>query len=254
MSSKNKIAVVTGGSRGLGKDMVLSLAKNGLDIVFTYNNQKEAAEIVVKQIEELGQKGIALKLDVTDSSSFDVFLTNLTSVLQSQWNTKSFDFLINNAGFIHYAAYENITEEQFIDMENVHLRGPFFLTQKLLPQINAFGGIVNVSSGLTRFATPGFAAYAAFKSALETLTKYQAQELGKRNIRANVVAPGAIETDIMGGAVRDNAEMNQYLASQTALGRVGLPEDIGGVVAFLCSDAAGWINAQRIEISGGSNL
>jgi len=254
MSSKNKIAVVTGGSRGLGKDMVLSLAKNGLDIVFTYNNQKETAEQVVKQIEELGQKAIALKIDVSDSSSFDEFVKTLTSELQSRFNTDKFDFLINNAGFIHYAEFENLTEEQFTEMENVHLRGPFFLTQKLLPQINSFGGIINVSSGLTRFATPGFAAYAALKGAMETLTKYQAQELGKRNIRANVIAPGAIETDIMGGAVRDNVEMNRHLASQTALGRVGLPEDIGGVVAFLCSDAAGWINAQRIEISGGSNL
>lgn len=254
MSSKNKIAVITGGSRGLGKDMVLSLAKNGLDIVFTYNSQKEAAEEVVKQIEELGQKAITLKLDVSDSSGFDEFKKTLTSELQSQFNTDKFDFLINNAGFIHYAEFENLTEEQFTEMENVHLRGPFFLTQKLLPQINPFGGIVNVSSGLTRFVTPGFAAYAALKSAMETLTKYQAQELGKRNIRVNVIAPGAIETDIMGGAVRDNVEMNRHLASQTALGRVGLPEDIGGVVAFLCSDAAGWINAQRIEISGGSNL
>jgi NAD(P)-dependent dehydrogenase (short-subunit alcohol dehydrogenase family) len=139
-------------------------------------------------------------------------------------------------------------------MENVHLKGPFFLTQKLLPHINSFGGIVNVSSGLTRFATPGFAAYAALKGAVETLTKYQAKELGKRNIRVNVIAPGAIETDIMGGAVRDNPEMNKHLASQTALGRVGLPEDVGGVVAFLCSNAAAWINAQRIEISGGANL
>lgn len=254
MSSKNKIAVITGGSRGLGKDMVLSLAKNGLDIVFTYNSQKEAAEDVVKQIEELGQKAITLKLDVSDSSGFDGFTKTLTSELQSQFNTDKFDFLINNAGFIHYAEFENLTEEQFTEMENVHLRGPFFLTQKLLPLINPFGGIVNVSSGLTRFVTPGFAAYAALKSAMETLTKYQAQELGKRNIRVNVIAPGAIETDIMGGAVRDNVEMNRHLASQTALGRVGLPEDIGGVVAFLCSDAAGWINAQRIEISGGSNL
>ncbi len=254
MSSKNKIALVTGGSRGLGKDMVLSLAKNGLDIIFTYNSQKEAAEEVIKQINELGQQGIALKLDVSDSYSFDGFIKDLKYEMQHQLNTESFDFLINNAGFIHYAEFQNLSEEQFTEMQNVHLRGPFFLTQKLLPQINSFGGIVNVSSGLTRFVTPGFAAYAALKSAIETLSKYQAQELGKRNIRVNVIAPGAIETDIMGGVVRDNAEINQHLASQTALGRVGLPEDIGGVVAFLCSDAAGWINAQRIEISGGSNL
>lgn len=254
MLAQNKIAVVTGGSRGIGKDIVINLAKNGLDIVFTYNNQEEAAAAVVKQIEKLGQKGIALKLDVSNSSGFDDFTKTLISALQSQLNTDGFDFLINNAGFIHYAAFENLSEEQFTEMENVHFRGPFFLTQKLLPKMKPFGGIVNVSSCLTRFATPGFAAYAALKGAMETLTKYQAQELGKRNIRVNVIAPGAIETDIMGGAVRDNEEMNRYLASQTALGRVGLPKDIGGVVAFLCSDAAGWINAQRIEISGGSNL
>ncbi len=254
MLSRSKIAVVTGGSRGLGKDMAINLAKNGLDIVLTYNSQKVEAEHVVKQIEGLGQKAIALKLDVSDSSGFDSFEKDLSTLLLSHLGTDKIDFLINNAGFIHYADFEALTEAQFTEMENVHLRGPFFLTQKLLPLINSFGGIVNVSSGLTRFATPGFAAYAALKGAIEVLTKYQAKELGKRNIRVNVVAPGAIETDIMGGAVRDNAEMNQYLASQTALGRVGLPEDIGGVVAFLCSDAAGWINAQRIEISGGSNL
>ena len=254
MSSQNKIAVITGGSRGLGKDMVLSLAKSGLDIIFTYNSQKEAAEEVVKQVENIGQKVIALKLDVADSSGFDEFTKTLIAKLKSKLKTDRFDFLINNAGFIHYAEFANLTEDQFTEMENVHLRGPFFLTQKLLSQINPFGGIVNVSSSLTRFSTPGFAAYAALKGAMETLTKYQAQELGKRNIRVNVIAPGAIETDIMGGAVRDNEEMNRQLASQTALGRVGLPEDIGGVVAFLCSDAARWINAQRIEISGGSNL
>ncbi|MDQ1142697.1 SDR family NAD(P)-dependent oxidoreductase [Pedobacter agri] len=254
MSSQNKIAVITGGSRGIGKDIVLSLAKNGLDIVFTYHNQKESAEEVVKQIEATGQKGIALQLDISNSSLFDGFSKTLIAKLQSELNTDRFDFLINNAGFIHYAEFENLTEKQFTEMENVHLRGPLFLTQKLLSQINPFGGIVNVSSGLTRFSTPGFAAYAALKGAMETLTKYQAQELGKRNIRVNVIAPGAIETDIMGGAVRDNEEMNRQLASQTALGRVGLPGDIGGVVAFLCSDAARWITAQRIEISGGSNL
>lgn len=254
MSSKRKIAVVTGGSRGLGNDMVFSLAKNGLDIVFTYNNQKEAADKVVKQIKDLGSQAIAMKLDVSDSSGFDVFVKNLKSEMQFHFDTDKFDFLINNAGFMIHGAYENVTEEEFVRMENVHFKGPFFLTQKLLPQINNFGGIVNVSSGITRFTTPGFSVYAAFKSAVETLTKFQAKELGSRNIRANVIAPGPIETDIMGGAVRDNMEMNKHLASQTALGRVGLPEDIGGVVAFLGSDAAGWINAQRIEISGGSNL
>lgn len=254
MSIENKIAVVTGGSRGLGKDMAINLAKKGLNVVLTYNSQKEEAENVVKQIEKIGQKAIALKLDVSDTSGFDLFGKNLSAQLSFHFNTDKIDFLINNAGFIHYSNFAEISEAQFTEMENVHFKGPFFLTQKLLPLFNANGGIVNVSSGLTRFATPGFAAYAALKGAMETLTKYQAKELGERRIRANIVAPGAIETDIMGGVVRDNAEMNQYLASQTALGRVGLPEDIGGVVAFLCTDEAAWINAQRIEISGGSNL
>jgi len=254
MSTKSKIALVTGGSRGLGKDMALNLAKKGLDVVLTYNNQKEEAENVIQQIEAIGQKAIALKLDVSNISSFDWFTKSLSAELLSHFKTEKIDFLINNAGFIHYAAFAEISETQFTEMENVHFKGPFFLTQKLLPLLNNNGGIVNISSGLTRFATPGFAAYAALKGAMETLTKYQAKELGERGIKVNIVAPGAIETDIMGGAVRDNAEMNQHLASQTALGRVGLPQDIGAVVAFLCTDEAGWINAQRIEISGGSNL
>lgn len=254
MSTKSKIALVTGGSRGLGKDMAINLAKKGLNVVLTYNNQKKEAENVVKQIEEIGQKAIAIKLDVSNTSSFDLFVENLSSELLNHFKIDKIDFLVNNAGFIHYANFAEISETQFTEMQNIHLKGPFFLTQKLLPLLNNNGGIVNVSSGLTRFATPGFAAYAAFKGAMETLTKYQAKELGERRIRVNIVAPGAIETDIMGGAVRDNAEMNKYLASQTALGRVGLPQDIGGVVAFLCTDEAGWINAQRIEISGGSNL
>lgn len=254
MSTENKIAVVTGGSRGLGKDIAINLAKKGLNVILTYNSQKEEAENVVRQIEQMGQIAVALQLDVSDTSSFELFMKTLSAKLSDHFDTDKIDFLVNNAGFIHYAHFAEITETQFTEMENVHLRGPIFLTQKLLPLFNTNGGIVNVSSGLTRFATPGFAAYAALKGAMETLTKYQAKELGERRIRVNIVAPGAIETDIMGGAVRDNAEMNQYLASQTALGRVGLPEDIGGVVAFLCTDEAGWINAQRIEISGGSNL
>lgn len=254
MSTKSKIALVTGGSRGLGKDMALSLAKKGLDVVVTYNNQAEEAQKVVQQIENLGQKAIALKLDVASIAHLDTFVQELITALVMHFNTDKFDFLVNNAGFIHYTNFAEINENQFTEMQNVHLTGPFFLTQKLLPSINNNGGIVNVSSGLTRFATPGFSAYASFKGAMEVLTKYQAKELGERRIRVNIVAPGAIETDIMGGVVRDNVEMNQHLASQTALGRVGLPEDIGAVVAFLCTDEASWINAQRIEISGGANL
>ncbi|PKV50651.1 NAD(P)-dependent dehydrogenase (short-subunit alcohol dehydrogenase family) [Aquimarina sp. MAR_2010_214] len=252
--TQSKIALVTGGSRGLGKDMALNLAKKGLDVVLTYNTNKEEAETVVEAIKKIGQNATSLQLNVLEISGYDTFIDTLIATIKSNFNSEKIDFLINNAGFIHYINFGNVSEQQFNEMLEIHLKGPFFLTQKVLNVLNNHGGIVNVSSGLTRFATPGFATYAAMKGAMETLTKYQAKELGERRIRVNIVAPGAIETDIMGGAVRDNAEMNEYLASQTALGRVGLPDDIGGVVAFLCTNEAGWINAQRIEISGGSYL
>ncbi|WP_282636863.1 SDR family NAD(P)-dependent oxidoreductase [Sphingobacterium thalpophilum] len=250
----NKIALITGGTKGLGRDMAINLAKKGLDVIITYHSNPELAKQVISEIEKVGQKAIALALDVTDISGFDLFVTSLTNSLKINLGTDKIDYLINNAGFIYYAAYADVTVDQFDDLLNVHFKGPFFLTQKLLKHINDNGGVVNVSTGLARFSTPGFATYASMKGAMETLTKYQAQELGKRGIRSNVVAPGPIETDIMGGAVRDNKEMNANLAAQTALGRVGLPDDIGGVVAFLCTDDAKWINGQRIEISGGSNL
>ena len=254
--SNNKIALVTGGSRGLGRDMAISLSQRGLDVVITFNSNKEAADEVINQIEKNGQKGLAIHLDVMDLNSFDTFCSSLTSSLSKSFGTEKVDYLVNNGGFIHYANYTEATFQQFEELLNVHFKGPFFLTQKLLNQLmlRDNGGIVNISTGLARFTTPGFATYAAMKGAMETLTKYQAQELGKRGIRSNIVAPGAIETDIMGGAVRDNKEMNAHLASETALGRVGLPGDIGSVVAFLCTDDAKWINAQRIEVSGGANL
>lgn len=254
MSTKNKIALVTGGSRGLGKDMAINLAKKGLNVILTYNSNKQEADNVVAEIQSLGQKAGAFQLNVSDPKSFDDFVSNVKTYLVEKENNPNFDFLINNAGFIHYANLDQTTEEQFDDMLNIHFKGPFFLTQKLLPFINENGGIVNVSSALTRFASPGFGTYAAMKGAMEKYTLYLAKELGDRKIRANIVAPGVIETDIMGGAVRDNTEMKQYLASQIALGRVGLPDDIGGVVAFLCTDEARWINAQCIEISGGQSL
>ncbi len=250
----NKIALVTGGSRGLGRDMAINLAKKGLDVVLTYHSNLEAANKAIAEIEANGQKAIALQLDVTLVSSFDNFVTSLTNSLNTNFRTDKLDYIVNNGGFIHYIPYTEASIEQFDELLNVHFKGPFFLTQKLLGTINDNGGIINVSSGLARFTTPGFSTYAAMKGAMETLTKYQAQELGNRGIRSNIIAPGAIETDIMGGAVRDNKEMNAQLASQTALGRVGLPHDIGGVVAFLCTDDAKWINGQCIEISGGTNL
>ena len=253
-NKKNKIALVTGGSRGLGKEMALSLAKKGLDVVLTYHSKKEEAEVVVGEIEKLGQKAVAIQLNVAESSSFDSFFQNVTTVLKSTFNTDKFDFLVNNAGVGVHESFLTTTEAQVDNMVNIHFKGAFFLTQKALAVMNDGGGIVNISSGLTRFSFPGYAAYASMKGAIETLSKYQAKELGERKIRVNIVAPGAIETDFGGGAVRDNEQLNQMIAAMTALGRVGLPDDIGSVVAFLCTDDAKWVNAQRIEVSGGMNL
>jgi NAD(P)-dependent dehydrogenase (short-subunit alcohol dehydrogenase family) len=246
-----KIAIVTGGSRGLGKNMALSLARKGIDVILTYNSRKSEADEVVRQIEGGGQKACAIQLDVSDSKSFAAFAQQVKNALQEKWHNDSFDFLINNAGSGVHAPIAETTEEQFDRMMNIHLKGVFFLTQKLLPLIKDKGRIINISSGLTRFALPGYAAYATMKGAVETLTKYLAKELGARGIAVNVVAPGAIETDFGGGLVRDNKEINSFVAGQTALGRAGLPDDIGGVVASLLSEDNRWVNAQRIEASGG---
>jgi NAD(P)-dependent dehydrogenase (short-subunit alcohol dehydrogenase family) len=255
MEFKNsKIALVTGGSRGLGKDMALNLAKKGLDIVLTYNSKKEEAEEVVSEIEKLGQKAVALQLNVADVDTFYLFFEKVKTALKSTFDTDKFDFLINNAGVGLHENFSTTTTTQFDDLVNIQFKGPFFLTQKALEVMNDEGGIVNISSGLTRFSFPGYSTYASMKGAMETLTKYQAKELGTRKIRVNIVAPGAIETDFGGGAVRDNEQLNQLVASLTALGRAGLPDDIGSVVAFLCTDDAKWVNGQRIEVSGGMNL
>jgi NAD(P)-dependent dehydrogenase (short-subunit alcohol dehydrogenase family) len=252
--TQTKIALVTGGSRGLGKNMALSLAKKGLDVIITYNSKEDEALEVVKEIEAIGQKAAALQLNVGDSKSFDAFIGDVSSTLQSTFKTDKIDFLVNNAGIGIHASFAETTEEQFDTLMNIHFKGTFFLTQKALSILADGGGIVNISSGLARFSNPGYAAYASMKGAIETLTKYQAKELGARGIRANIVAPGAIETDFGGGLVRDNAQVNAFLASATALGRVGLPDDIGGVVAFLCTEDAKWVNGQRIEVSGGMML
>ena len=246
-----KIAIVTGGSRGLGKNTALSLAKKGNGVIITYHSKQADANVVVKEIEALGRKAVALQLNVADSQSFTGFADQVKSALKLKWNSNHFDFLVNNAGTGVHISFAETTEAQFDQMMNEHLKGVFFLTQKLLPLIADGGRIVNVSSGLTRFALPGYAAYATMKGAIETLTKYLAKELGARGIAVNVVAPGAIETDFGGGAVRDNEQLNNFVASQTALGRVGLPDDIGGVIASLVSEDNRWINAQRIEASGG---
>ena len=250
----NKIALVTGGSRGLGKNMALSLAKKGNHVIITYNSKREEALAVIAEIEKAGQKGAALQLNTGDSKSFDAFFKELTAVLKNTFSTDHFDFLINNAGVGAHAPFAETTEEQFDMLMNIHFKGTFFIAQKALPFINDGGRIINISTGLARFSTPGYAAYASMKGAIETLSRYQAKELGARGIAVNVVAPGAIETDFGGGVVRDNADLNKMIAGSTALGRVGKPDDIGGVVAFLCSDDARWINAQRIEASGGMNL
>jgi len=254
MNTKNKIALVTGGSRGLGKNMAIALAKKGIDVVITYNCNKEAANNVVSEIQSLGQNAFALQLDTSNIKQFDNFIKQVTEHLKEKTGSPNFDFLINNAGTALYAPVTEVTEEQMDTIYNIHYKGIFFLTQKALPFINDGGGIVNISSGLTRIIMPGSSVYGSLKTAVETHTRYLAKELGARKIRANVVAPGAIETDFGGGRVRDNKDINEHIANLTALGRVGLPDDIGGVVAFLCTEEAYWINGQRIEVSGGQSL
>jgi NAD(P)-dependent dehydrogenase (short-subunit alcohol dehydrogenase family) len=246
--------LVTGGSRGLGKDMALSLAKKGINVILTYNSKKDEAQAVVAQIEKIGQKAAALQLNAGDVKSFDTFYSQVKVILKDTFNTDHFDFLINNAGTALHASFAETTEEEFDAVMNIHFKGVFFLTQKALPLINDGGRIINISSGLARFSFPGSSAYGAMKAAIETLSRYMAVELGTRGIAVNVVAPGAIETDFSGGMVRDNPELNKRIAGLTALGRVGKPDDIGGIVAFLCTEDAKWINGQRIEASGGMNL
>jgi NAD(P)-dependent dehydrogenase (short-subunit alcohol dehydrogenase family) len=250
----NKIALVTGGSRGLGKNTVLALAKQGVDVILTFNKQQAEAEAVVAEAQALGVQAAALQLDAGNSKSFVAFAYQLGALLSSKWQRDSFDFLINNAGIGIHASFAETTEEQFDLLVNIHLKGTFFLTQKLLPLIKNGGRIVNISTGLTRFTYPGYSAYASIKGAVEVLSRYMAKELGDRGIAVNVVAPGAIETDFGGGRVRDNADLNQQLASMTALGRVGVPDDIGPMIASLLSESNRWVNAQRIEVSGGMML
>jgi NAD(P)-dependent dehydrogenase (short-subunit alcohol dehydrogenase family) len=246
-----KLAIITGGSRGLGKSAALHLAAQGVDVILTYLGKETDAQAVVAEIEAGGGKAAALQLDVADSASFAGFAERVGQLLAQKWQRNSFDFLVNNAGTGIDAAFQDTTEEQFDQMVNIHLKGVFFLTQKLLPLLADGGRIVNVSSGLARFALPGKAAYGAMKGAVEVLTKYLAKELGPRGIAVNVIAPGAIETDFGGGVVRDNPQVNAFIAAQTALGRVGLPDDIGGAIAAMLSDSFGWVTAQRIEASGG---
>jgi len=249
-----KIALITGGSRGLGKSMALHLAKKGHDVIITYQHSKAEAQSVVDEIVQHGQKAVLLQLDISQTKTFPLFLEELKALLSSQWQTNRFDILINNAGIGINTPFMETTEEQFDTLMNIHLKGTFFFIQTLLPALNDGGKILNISSGLARFSLPGFSAYAMMKGGIEVLTRYLALELGKRNITVNVLAPGAIATDFGGGVIRDNESANAFVASQTALGRVGLADDIGAAVSMLVSDDAYWINGERIEVSGGMRL
>jgi NAD(P)-dependent dehydrogenase (short-subunit alcohol dehydrogenase family) len=248
------IALITGGSRGLGKSMALHLAQKGYDVIITYQHSKAEAQSVVDEIRQHGQKAALLQLDIAQTKMFPPFLEELKALLASQWHTAHFDILINNVGIGINTPFMETTEEQFDTLMNIHLKGTFFFIQTMLPILNDGGRILNISTGLARFSLPGFSAYAMMKGGIEVLTRYLALELGKRNITVNVLAPGAIATDFGGGVVRDNENANAYIASQIALGRVGLADDIGAAVSMLVSDDAHWINGERIEVSGGMRL
>jgi NAD(P)-dependent dehydrogenase (short-subunit alcohol dehydrogenase family) len=254
MSIATKIAIITGGSRGLGRNMAFALAAKGVDAIVTFKDNSAAAGEVVAGFAAAGRKAVALRLDCGDVTSFAAFVADVRRALTESWDAGRFDFLINNAGIGKGAAFADTTEATFDELMNVHLKGVFFLTQALLPLIADGGRIINISSGLTRFTSPYYSAYASMKGAIEVLTRYLAAELGARGITVNTVAPGAIETDFAGGVVRDNENINKHVASVTALKRVGLPDDIGPMVASLLSDDNRWVNAQRIEVSGGQSI
>ncbi len=246
-----KIAIVTGGSRGLGRNTVLNLARRGVHSLFTYNSNRTEADSLVNEVSDAGARAIALQLDAGQISTFDPFVQSVAAALK-KLEAERFDYLVNNAGTSHHAPFDKVTEEDLDSLYNVHFKGVFFLTQKLLPLLNDGGRIVMISSGLARFAFPGSSAYASMKGAVEVLTRYLAKELGPRGIAVNTVAPGAIATDFSGGMVRDNPAINKQIAGLTALGRVGQPDDIGPMIASLLSEENRWVNAQRIEVSGGT--
>lgn len=253
MKHTNKIALVTGSSRGLGRNTALKLARDGADLIITYRERKEEGEAVAAEIEKLGRKAAVLQLDVAKVAGFDAFAKAVAETLQAKWQRQNFDFLVNNAGIDRASPLTQTTEQDFDSLFNVHLKGVFFLTQKLLPLLTDGGRIVNTSTGLARFCVPGYAAYACMKGAIEVFTRYLAKELGSRRITANAVAPGIIETDFTREAL-ENPHAKQFLTANIALGRVGVPDDIGGVISFLCSEEGRWVNAQRLEASGGMFL
>lgn len=247
------IAIITGGSRGLGRNAALHLAANKVDVILTYRGNEAEARAAAKAIEDKGARAAIAQLDVAQPATFAAFAKTVSEILKG-WGASKFDYLVNNGGSGSHGSISDAPEAQLDEMYAIHFKGPFLLTQSLLPLIADKGRILNISSGLARFSLPGFAAYGSMKAALETLTRYQAQELGPRGISVNALAPGAIETDFGGGAVRDNKEINDRVAKDTALGRVGLPDDIGGAIAALLSPGTNWINGQRIEVSGGVYL
>lgn len=247
----SKIAIVTGSSRGLGRNTALSIARRGGDVIVTYKSRADEADKLVAEIAAMGRKAAAFQLDTSDVSSFKPFAGRVRAVLNETWKRDTFDHLVNNAGHGDMASIADATEAHFDSLFNVHFKGVYFLTQALLPLIADGGRIVNLSTGLTRVSYPGFSAYAAAKGAVEILSVYLAKELGSRGIAVNTVAPGAIETDFLGGAVRDTPDMNKAFADMIALGRVGVPDDIGPMIASLLSEDNRWVTGQRIEVSGG---
>ena len=255
MEKTGKIALVTGGSRGLGKNMAIRLAEKGNDVIITYQSQKGMADEVVKEIGEMGGKAAALPFDAGDIGGLDVFVKQVGLKLKEHWGVDKFDFLINNAGIGATIPFEKVKEEEFDNFMNIHFKSVYFLCQRALPMMNNNGRIINISTGTTRFANPGYSVYASMKGAIEVFSRYLAKEIGSRGITVNVVAPGPVETDFNNAGIRNAPpERKNMLMSVTALGRIGQPDDIGGVIAFLCSGEAGWINGQRIEVSGGINL
>ncbi len=249
----DKIAIITGGSRGLGRNTALNLARRGVDILFTWRANQKEAESLIREVQAMGRKAAAFRLDTGDTRAFDGFVSEVRKTLES-WGRDRFDYLVNNAGNSQHINFDKVTEADFDAVVNVHFKGVYFLTQKLLPLINDGGRIVNLSSGLARVSLPGSSVYGAAKGAVEVLTRYLAKELGPRGITANVVAPGAIQTDFSGGMVRDNPTVNKMVADMTALGRAGAPDDIRPMIAALLSDENRWVNGQRIEVSGGMAL
>jgi NAD(P)-dependent dehydrogenase (short-subunit alcohol dehydrogenase family) len=252
-STSNRVAIVTGGSRGLGRSTVIGLAKRGVNSIFTFHSNKAEADKVIAAVKDARAKAVALQLDTGDTGSFAAFVESVQSAL-ANLDTDRFDYLVNNAGTSLHKNFDQTTEEELDSIYRVHFKGVFFLTQKLLPLLRDGGRITNISSGLTRMTFPALSGYASMKGAVEVLTRYLAKELGSRRIAVNTVAPGAIATDFSGGVVRDNPELNKLITDMTALGRVGLPDDIGPMIAALLSDENRWINAQRIEVSGGMGL